>query len=555
MSLEQVARISVEAAVLAVFVALLCALVPRLRAGHRAILWWLVAAKLLVGLVPLPAVRVVALPAPKTIEAAAAATTAALPRVPAEAPAPSIARAAAPRRTMAWAWLAGAALLSLAAVPDGIRVRRWLRAGRPLEDDASRLAIARAARAAGLRRVPRVLAVPDLDTPLATGLLRPTVLLPADDLERLGAEDLEMALAHEMAHIARGDLWLGLVPALARRIFFFHPAAWIAEREYAIAREAACDEAVLGREDADPFAYGRLLLRLTTRRELRTAIPMSPHSMLRRRLEMIDSTLRRVPLGRAGWALVALAALAMVPIRLVAKEAGDRACLEIGSSKDTAYIITNGDSHTMCGPIEDIRLAEAQRRKGEDVIWFRADGETWVVRDAGVVAEARALFAAVDGIGQKQGAIGQKQAKFGMEQALLGLEQGQIGVQQGIEARLRAAIEMRRKVEEDLERAERDRVEAARDDAEAESARKADLERQLAQREAERSQARSGNDIDARMRELAARMEVLGREQAELGEQQRALGERMIREVAEAQRALSELLERAMRDGTALRAD
>jgi len=75
-----------------------------------------------------------------------------------------------------------------------------------------------------------------------------------------------MALAHEMAHVARGDLWLGLVPSLARRVFFFHPAAWIAEREYAIAREAACDDAVLGHRGADAFAYGRLLLRLATPR-------------------------------------------------------------------------------------------------------------------------------------------------------------------------------------------------------------------------------------------------------------------------------------------------
>ena len=54
MTLDHLVGISIEAAVLATLVGLLCALVPRLRAGHRAILWWLVAAKLLAGLVPLP---------------------------------------------------------------------------------------------------------------------------------------------------------------------------------------------------------------------------------------------------------------------------------------------------------------------------------------------------------------------------------------------------------------------------------------------------------------------------------------------------------------------
>jgi hypothetical protein len=451
------------------------------------------------------------------------------------------------------AWLACAGALVLAGIPGWLRVRGWLRRGRPIEDDASRLAVARACVRVGLHRAPRVLAVPGLESPLVTGFFRRAVLLPAGSLERLGADELEMTLAHEMAHIARGDLWLGLVPALARRVFFFHPAAWIAEREFAISREAACDEIVLRRSGADAFAYGRLLLRLATGRAAPATIPMSRHSMLRRRLVMIESAIRRAPIGRAGWALVALAALAIVPVRLQAKDAGDERCLDIGSAKENAYIITDGNNHTMCGDVSDVRRADEQRHDGQDVIWFRVGDQDWVIHDPAVVAEARALFATVDAIGRRQSEIGAKQSFLGAEQSKIGMEQGTIGMRQAEVALEQAAVEMRRaeqerakgQMEQDAERQDRER-----------------LEKEIAEREVELARAnqakqdtRSPEQIESRMNELGARMEALGRDQELLGEKQRVLGEKMTHEIAEAQLALSRLLERAMRDGTASRID
>ena len=71
-----------------------------------------------------------------------------------------------------------------------------------------------------------------------------------------------MAICHELVHLRRGDLWLGCVPALAERLFFFHPLAHVAAREDPLAREAACDAAVLRAMDATPQDYGRLLLAL-----------------------------------------------------------------------------------------------------------------------------------------------------------------------------------------------------------------------------------------------------------------------------------------------------
>ena len=247
---------------------------------------------------------------------------------------------------------------------------------------------------------------------------------------------------------------------------------------------------------------------------------------------MIDTMARRVPIGRAAWILVTIAALAMVPVRIVAKDPPDSRCLDIGSGEGNAYIITEGRSHSMCGDIGDVRRAEEHRHKGEDVIWFRVGGQDWVIRDGAVVVEARRLFAAVSKIGEQQAEIGAKQSRVGAEQARIGTEQGAIGTEQAIEAQAQAEL-------------------AKKDEALAEAAERS---RQAALDEVKRAE-RGPKDASARMRELGERMSVLGRQQAELGEQQRVLGETMAREVAEAQRALSRLLERAMKDGTALRAE
>src|SRR5262245_32288527 len=98
MTAVHVLRLSLETAVLAALVALACRGVPRMRAGHRAMLWWLVSAKLLVGLLPLPALEVEAFAAtqavPGSMAAAAADSVLATPILSPASPAESTAWAA-----------------------------------------------------------------------------------------------------------------------------------------------------------------------------------------------------------------------------------------------------------------------------------------------------------------------------------------------------------------------------------------------------------------------------------------------------------------------------
>ncbi len=132
-----------------------------------------------------------------------------------------------------------------------------------------------------------------------------------------------MAICHELAHVKRADLWLGCVPALAERLFFFHPLVRLAAREYALSREAACDSAVMDTLEVAPQDYGRLLLALGVSRP-RTGLTAAGAAWsfpnLKRRIAMLQHQSARSTRSRAlAVAVVGLAITAMVPIQLAAR--------------------------------------------------------------------------------------------------------------------------------------------------------------------------------------------------------------------------------------------
>ena len=224
-------------------------------------------------------------------------------------------------------WLTGIAahavqLLLALRRQRGVRSRAL-----PLGEEDVAIA-ARIADGVGLRRRPEIRVSDEIDSPQVVGVRRPVVLLPTTVVTAFTATERTMTLCHELVHVRRHDLALGWVPALAERLFFFHPLARFAAREYLVAREAACDAAVLRALGVAPQEYGRLLLRFgVTRPEPGfAATGASPStSSLRRRLDMLNHiTLGRTS-RRATWILAAIVALAVLPFQLVARTSNERA--------------------------------------------------------------------------------------------------------------------------------------------------------------------------------------------------------------------------------------
>jgi beta-lactamase regulating signal transducer with metallopeptidase domain len=334
---ETLARASLQGALFVAAVWIVCRLFPRLPAALRCGLWWAACLKLLLGLVALPAVRLPVLPA---THAPVAETRPLYIRNGGGAPARSLTPGLATspsspgegKKTDLWKmgelalaglWLSGLLVLGGKAVRQLRWTRRIVRAAEPVREGWVRSAFAEICALLGLRRTPDLRGSAEVRTPQVTGLAQPVVLIPRSGLERLTPAEISMTLCHELVHLRRKDLWLGWVPALAHRIFFFHPLAALAVREYAIAREAACDAEVLRILGTAPQAYGRLLLRwgVAPRETGLAAAGASPSLQnLKRRLQMLQQTSDSKRRFSGWWWIAGAVALAgLVPLQIVAQ--------------------------------------------------------------------------------------------------------------------------------------------------------------------------------------------------------------------------------------------
>jgi beta-lactamase regulating signal transducer with metallopeptidase domain len=101
----------------------------------------------------------------------------------------------------------------------------------------------------------------EVRTPTAIGFSKPMILIPSWALNELSSNELQAILIHELEHLRRWDDWTNFAQKLLSALLFFHPAIWWIDRNLALEREIACDDAVLARS-ADRRAYAACLLRV-----------------------------------------------------------------------------------------------------------------------------------------------------------------------------------------------------------------------------------------------------------------------------------------------------
>ncbi|WP_420141511.1 M56 family metallopeptidase, partial [Sphingomonas sp.] len=139
--------------------------------------------------------------------------------------------------------------------------------------------------------------------PLATGLIRRFILLPEDFARRYNAEEQRLALAHELAHHQRGDLFANLAALLVLSLHWFNPVAHRAYRAFRADQEKACDATVLNGRPHCAEAYGRALVKSARAPMRATACALGPAAELKERLTMIVRLSRSARSGRTGLAL------------------------------------------------------------------------------------------------------------------------------------------------------------------------------------------------------------------------------------------------------------
>ena len=164
------------------------------------------------------------------------------------------------------AWGLGVAVSSLRLLSGWLRLRRLVREAEPAPAEWQE-ALEKLARRLGMTRPVRLLRSAALDVPAAVGWLRPVVLLPVSALTGLPTRQLEMVLAHELAHIRRYDFAVNLVQTLVETLLFYHPAVWWMSRVIRVEREHCCDDIAVG-TSGNPVSYARALTALEALRVL-----------------------------------------------------------------------------------------------------------------------------------------------------------------------------------------------------------------------------------------------------------------------------------------------
>jgi hypothetical protein len=101
-------------------------------------------------------------------------------------------------------------------------------------------------------------------TPTAIGYVHPAVVLPEGFAARVDEREWDAVVAHECAHLARGDDWGKAIQSALLRAGWWLPGLWILNRALDLERELASDERAAGQTGAR--RYAACLLRLATDR-------------------------------------------------------------------------------------------------------------------------------------------------------------------------------------------------------------------------------------------------------------------------------------------------
>lgn len=158
------------------------------------------------------------------------------------------------------AWLAGVLGVAAPLLLGVVRSRRLMRGARDVEDARLVAAFDRARAAVGISAPVALRLTAAVRTPMTGGVVRPVVLLPEAALSWTD-DCMDAVLRHELVHVRERDAVRQLAARLSVALYWFHPLAWRAARLGALAREMACDEAVL-RLGTRPSRYARHLLEL-----------------------------------------------------------------------------------------------------------------------------------------------------------------------------------------------------------------------------------------------------------------------------------------------------
>ena len=222
-------------------------------------------------------------------------------------------------RVVAAAWGVGILLAIMLAACRWLICMRKLRRSPAIESPELEALLVKLCDELKVRRRVRLLVTTSRVGPAVIGFLRPLIVLPELVVRGKRPQELEAILAHELIHVRRGDLWLGLLQVCAKAVWWFYPLVWWVSRLSTREAERCCDEEVIGELGCDPKRYASSLLDVLELKRTLQPVPvfpgMKPVEVTSQRLERImklgQGCHKRTP--RWCWAIMLLLAAAALP--------------------------------------------------------------------------------------------------------------------------------------------------------------------------------------------------------------------------------------------------
>lgn len=134
--------------------------------------------------------------------------------------------------------------------------------------------------------------------PMVVGALRPRVVLPADFETRYTRDERALVLAHEHAHVKRGDALINALATVWLCLFWFNPLMHWAIGWFRFDQELACDALVLAATGTARRRYADALLKTQLAADsVETALPAGCHWKSTHPLTQRIAALKQPPPG------------------------------------------------------------------------------------------------------------------------------------------------------------------------------------------------------------------------------------------------------------------
>jgi len=207
-----------------------------------------------------------------------------------------------------------------------------------------------------------------------------------------------------------------------------------------------------------------------------------------------------------------------------------------GSDDDERFIIVSGktDSYTMSGSMQDIHHIEKLKKQiPGDFIWFQRDEKSYIIRDQATINRAKAFWAPQEELGKKQEELGKQQEALGEQQEALSKKMEQVRV--NVPDMTAELDRLKAKLQKLGSSATLEQV--------------GDLQSEIGELQSRLGEIQSqAGEQQGKVGELQGE---LGEKQGKLGELQGELGRQQGELAEKAEKQMKELLDEAIKNGTA----